>query len=242
MSTTETTAPAATTPAAAAPAANTKTANDIQKFTKGVELNAKIIGVEDVKQDSGDEVCKTSMIKLKAVALANLKANKVHKQKVTLKLTLEGIEIYDRLTHVSLYKHSVNRISYISRDPTDSRAIGYIYKNSANHFEFFALKTEHEAQEMFIALKDLFEAVLETQKKSRAASIAAITGSAAAAAETKTDGGAAPAEATDSQIINEVIAENNQLISGLEDKIKQMNEQPSLLDVAEPAANSKSER
>jgi disabled family protein 2 len=233
MSASEAITPAATPTTPTTPGAPvSKVANDIQKFTKGFELNAKIIGVEDVKHDSGDEVCKTSMIKLKAVALSNRKINKTSKQKVVLKLTLEGIEIYDQLTHVSLYKHSVTRISYISRDPSDSRAIGYIYKNSANDFQFFALKTIHEAQELFIALKDLFEAVLETQKKSRAASIAAVTAVTTVTAAAPAAADAKPAETPDAQIIKEVIAESNQLISGLEDKIKQMNEQPNLLDVS----------
>ena len=221
MSTTEETTPSALITPAPTSAMDSKLANDIQRFTKGFELNAKIIGLEDVKQESGDEICKTSMIKLKAVALANLKANKIHKQKVTLKLTLDGIEIYDRLTHVELYKHSVTRISYISRDPSDSRAIGYIYKNSASEFQYIALKTEKEAQETFVALKDLFETVLETQKRGRAESLVA------AAAVTGTDT-ATLIETSNAQIMNETVAESNEVISGLEEKIKQMNEQPSM--------------
>lgn len=210
-----------------------KAMSDVQRFAKGVDLNAKLIGIEDVKQDSGDEVCKTSMIKLKAVLKAT--KPKVHKQKIVIRLTLDGVEIFDRLNHNSLYKHSVNRISYISRDATDSRAIGYIYKTSANDFKFFAIKTENEAQEMFLGLKDLFEAVLEVQKKNRTASIAAV---AAAAAPTTSASSGDGVQQSDSQIMSEVIAETNQLISGLEDKIKQMNEQPNLLDMVEEPASS----
>lgn len=216
---------------------SSKALSDVQRFAKGVDLNAKIIGIEDVKQDSGDEICKTSMIKLKAVLKAA--KPKVHKQKVVLRLTLDGIEIFDRLNHNSLYKHTINRISYISRDPTDSRAIGYIYKNSANEFKFYAIKTENEAQEMFLALKDLFEAVLEVQKKNRTASIAAVAAAAATQKGSAVD--VAPTyeepQQTDSQIMSDVIAETNQLISGLEDKIKQMNEQPNLLDMVEEPAS-----
>lgn len=36
------------------------------RFKYGVIIRGKFIGVEDVKQDHGDEVCRTSMIKLKA--------------------------------------------------------------------------------------------------------------------------------------------------------------------------------
>ena len=55
----------------------------------------------------------------------------------------------------------MNRISYIARDLKDSRAIGYIYKNEENEFQYFGIKTEKQAQEFFNLLKDLFQVVLE---------------------------------------------------------------------------------
>jgi hypothetical protein len=204
----------------------TKLQNNVQRFQKGVELLGKLIGIEDVKQDSGDEVCKTAMIKLKAV----VKAKKEPKQKLTLKLTLDGIEIFDRLTNASLHKHSVNRISYIARDPTDSRAIGYIYKNSAKDLEFFAIKTQDQAQELFNALKDLFETVLEMKKKD----------STDTPAVQQTDSSAKQSneepKSDDALIIKQAVADNNALITNLKDKLKNMSTAeptPSLLDVTE---------
>lgn len=131
--------------------------NDPDRFKHGVLIRGKFIGVEDVKKENGDDVCQVAMIKLKAVVLAK----KEHKQRICVKVNLEGIEIIDEKTNQLMFKHSVNRISYIARDSTDPRAIGYIYKNSPNSFQYFAIKTEKQAQELFNNLKDLFEVVLE---------------------------------------------------------------------------------
>lgn len=131
--------------------------NDPQKFVHGVLLRGKFIGAEDVKEETGDDICQTSMIKLKAVVIAK----KEHKQRICIKVNLEGVELLDEKTNDSMYKHSVNRISYIARDPTDARAIGYIYKNPNNTYQYFAIKTEKQAQELFNLLKELFETVLE---------------------------------------------------------------------------------
>lgn len=40
--------------------------NGEDRFKFGVIIRGKFIGVEDVKEDHGDELCRTSMIKLKA--------------------------------------------------------------------------------------------------------------------------------------------------------------------------------
>lgn len=138
-------------------------ANDPNRFQYGVLIRGKFIGVEDVKQENGDDVCQTAMIKLKAVVLAK----KEHKQRICLKINLDGVEILDEKTNQTMFKHSVSRISYIARDVNDSRAIGYIYKNSPNNFQYFAIKTEKQAQELFNTLKDLFEVVLEMRNKNK---------------------------------------------------------------------------
>jgi hypothetical protein len=131
-------------------------ANDPDRFKYGVLLRGKLIGVEDVKEETGDEVCQLSMIKLKAVVLAK----KEHKQRICININLDGIEIVDEKTNQSIYKHAVNRISYIARDANDPRAIGYIYKTGNNSYQYFAIKTERQAQELFNTLKELFEEVL----------------------------------------------------------------------------------
>merc|ERR1712127_517149 len=141
--------------------------NDAQRFTDGVIVKGKLFGVEDVKKETGDDVCQDAMIKLKAI----IAVKKEHKQKLSIKINLEGIEIMDE-SNSTMFKHSVNRISYIARDLKDPRAIGYIYKNIDDSYQYFGLRTEKQAQEFFNLLKDLFEVVLElrTNKKKKESS------------------------------------------------------------------------
>ena len=136
-------------------------ANDPDRFKYGVLLRGKLIGVEDVKEETGDEVCQLAMIKLKAVVLAK----KEHKQRICIKINLDGVEILDEKTNQSIYKHAVNRISYIARDANDARAIGYIYKTGNSSYQYFAIKTERQAQELFNTLKELFEEVLRLKNE-----------------------------------------------------------------------------
>jgi hypothetical protein len=155
MSTSDST-PIVTPPAKPSRQISIKDNNDPDRFKYGVLLRGKLIGIEDVKEETGDEVCQLSMIKLKAVVLAK----KEHKQRICIKINLEGVEIIDEKTNQSIYKHAVNRISYIARDANDPRAIGYIYKSGNNSYQYYAIKTERQAQELFNTLKDLFEEVL----------------------------------------------------------------------------------
>lgn len=134
--------------------------DNLKRFTDGVTLNGKLFGVETVKKETGDDVCQEAMIKLKAI----IAVSKEHKKKLIIRINLEGIELVELESGEILYKHSVNRISYIARDLKDARAIGYIYKNTDNTTEYFGLRTEKPAQEMFNLLKDLFETVLEMRK------------------------------------------------------------------------------
>lgn len=46
-----------------------KLSTNEDRFKFGVIIRAKFIGVEDVKEDHGDEICRISMIKLKASTL-----------------------------------------------------------------------------------------------------------------------------------------------------------------------------
>lgn len=160
MSTPAETPQAPQTPAATTPSTPVKKISDPIRFHDGVTSKAKIIGVEDVKQDTGDDVCNLAMVKLKAVVAAK----KEHKQQVTIKMSLEGVHIIDLKTNEVIHKHPVNRISYIARDPTDPRAFGYIFKSENNELQYMALKTAGPAADVIITLKDLFEVVYDMRR------------------------------------------------------------------------------
>lgn len=143
-------------------ARNDKTTANMQKFVEGVFVKGKLFGVESVQKETGDDICQDAMIKLKAI----IAVKKEHKQRLNIKVDLEGIEIMDENMQL-MYKHSVNRIAYIARDLKDPRAIGYIYKNLDATCQYFGLRTEKQAQELFNLLKDLFEVVLEMRNNKK---------------------------------------------------------------------------
>jgi len=150
-------------PTATTPATPVKKLSDPIRFHDGVTSKAKLIGIEYVKQDTGDDVCNLAMVKLKAVVVAM----KEHKQQVIIKMSLEGVHIIDLKSNEVIHKHPVNRISYIARDPSDPRAFGYIFKSENNELQYLALKTEKAAADVILTLKDLFEVVYDMRKMAK---------------------------------------------------------------------------
>jgi len=195
--------------------------NDQQRFSQGVLFRGKLFGVEDVKKETGDDVCNDSMIKLKAV----LAAKKESKKRICIKINLEGIEIIDEATSSPIYTHSVNKISYIARDVKDARAIGYIYKNSENNFQYFGLRTIDQAQTVFNTLKDLFEVVLKMrQKKKEVESTTDTTGNTTPTTPTPTNNNNNNNNSNDTEkepLIDSPTTEEN-------------NEKPNLFDIETP--------
>ncbi|XP_071799906.1 uncharacterized protein [Asterias amurensis] len=126
----------------------------------GENFRAKLIGIDTVEEARGDKMCLDTMGKLKAL----VKTAGEHKQQIIVNVSLEGIKIIDLKSLANLHTHDVIKISFISRDPTDKRAFGYIYGEAGNH-KFYAIKTQNQADELVIALKDLFEIVLSNKQK-----------------------------------------------------------------------------
>ncbi|XP_070563677.1 disabled homolog 1-like isoform X2 [Ptychodera flava] len=132
-----------------------------QRFKgEGVLFKAKLIGIESVSEARGDRMCQESMHRLKAQA----KSSGEHKQRITLSITLSGIKIIDERSGIMLHSHAVHQISFISRDPSDNRAFGYVFGVEGNH-RFFAIKTEKAAEHVVLTLKDLFQAVFQLKSK-----------------------------------------------------------------------------
>lgn len=179
------------------------------------------------------------------VAKALVLAKKEHKQRICVKVSLDGVEILDERTNAPMFNHPVTKISYIARDPEDSRAIGYIFKNSPNSFQYYAIKTLGQAQELFNTLKELFEVVLEIRTRARKLKAEAEAAAAAGTGATsETTSSSAAATTTTSAEAKSDEQSKDQEILGLADTIKKMNEQPepaptaaSLLDVTSDPNN-----
>ncbi|XP_069740052.1 disabled homolog 2 isoform X3 [Narcine bancroftii] len=132
----------------------------------GIRYKAKIIGIDDVSDARGDQMCQDSMMKLKGIAIA-ARAQGQHKQRIWLTISLSGIKLIDEKTGVIEHEHTVNRISFIARDVTDNRAFGYVCGAEGQH-QFFAIKTAQQAEPLVVDLKDLFQLVYNLKKKEHA--------------------------------------------------------------------------
>ncbi|XP_009069401.1 PREDICTED: disabled homolog 2 [Acanthisitta chloris] len=129
----------------------------------GVRYKAKLIGIDDVPEARGDKMSQDSMMKLKGMAVA-ARSQGQHKQKIGVNISLSGIKIIDEKTGVIEHEHPVNKISFIARDVTDSRAFGYICGGEGQH-QFFAIKTTQQAEPLVVDLKDLFQLIYNMKKK-----------------------------------------------------------------------------
>ncbi|XP_057210387.1 disabled homolog 2 isoform X2 [Triplophysa rosa] len=129
----------------------------------GVRYKAKLIGVDDVPEARGDKMSQDSMMKLKGKAAAARSQGK-HKQRVWVNISLSGITVTDEKTGATILEHAVNKISFIARDVTDSRAFGYVCGAEGQH-QFFAIKTAQQAEPLVIDLKDLFQLIFNMKRK-----------------------------------------------------------------------------
>ncbi|XP_039606572.1 disabled homolog 2-like isoform X3 [Polypterus senegalus] len=129
----------------------------------GVRYKAKLIGVDDVPEARGDKMSQDSMMKLKGMAAA-ARTQGHHKQRIWINISLAGIKIIDEKTGVIEHEQPVNKISFIARDVTDSRAFGYVCGAEGQH-QFFAIKTAQQAEPLVVDLKDLFQLIFNLKKK-----------------------------------------------------------------------------
>lgn len=129
----------------------------------GVRYKAKLIGVDDVPEARGDKMSQDSMMKLKSKAAAARSQGK-HKQRVWVNISLSGITVTDEKTGATILEHAVNKISFIARDVTDSRAFGYVCGAEGQH-QFFAIKTAQQAEPLVIDLKDLFQLIFNMKRR-----------------------------------------------------------------------------
>ncbi|GIY20990.1 protein disabled [Caerostris darwini] len=127
----------------------------------GVIFKAKFIGLESVSDARGDKMCQEAMQRLKS----NVKNIGPHKRKINICVSLQGIKIKDEKTGAVMYHHPVSLISFISQDITDARAFGYVFGSTSEPHQFIAIKTEKPAFHVVLALRDLFQTVLNHKQE-----------------------------------------------------------------------------
>ncbi|GAB6029012.1 hypothetical protein CHUAL_004800 [Chamberlinius hualienensis] len=135
---------------------------DPERFLgEGIAFKAKLIGSQDVPLPRGEQMAQEALQDLKA----QKKVSGEHKRRIVINITLEGLKIIEEKKKDVLYFHAVHKISFISQDPTDNRAFGYIYGSPDNVHTFFAIKTEKVAQIVVMCMRDLFQIAFELKKR-----------------------------------------------------------------------------
>ncbi|XP_024861121.1 disabled homolog 2 isoform X2 [Kryptolebias marmoratus] len=125
----------------------------------GVRYKAKLIGMDPVPDTQGEKMCRDSMMKLKGLEAAARKQGK-HKPRIWLKISSSGLKILDERTGILVYEHDRNRISSLTKDEFDPRALAYIYQNQ-DAFVLFYIKTAHQADPVLLDLKEICHKVTQ---------------------------------------------------------------------------------
>ncbi|XP_043251789.1 protein disabled isoform X1 [Colletes gigas] len=128
---------------------------------EGMSFKAKLIGILEVSEASGDRMCQAALADLKMA----IRAAGEHKQRITIQVSIDGVRLRDEKSGVCLYHHPVHKISFIAQDICDSRAFGYIFGSPDTGHRFFGIKTDKAASQAAIAMNDLFQVVFELKKK-----------------------------------------------------------------------------
>ncbi|XP_008554161.1 uncharacterized protein LOC103575935 [Microplitis demolitor] len=128
---------------------------------EGISFKAKLIGILEVSEARGDRMCQAALADLKMA----IRAAGEHKQRIIVQISIDGLRLRDEKSGECLYHHPVHKISFIAQDMTDSRAFGYIFGSPDTGHRFFGIKTDKAANQVVIAMRDLFQVVFELKKK-----------------------------------------------------------------------------
>ncbi|KAK2835353.1 hypothetical protein Q5P01_015837 [Channa striata] len=102
-------------------------------------------------------MCWDSMMKLKGFEAAARKQGK-HKQRVWLKVSSSGVRIVDERTGAVLHDHERSRISSLTKDESDPRALAYIYQDQ-DTYSLYYIKTSNLADPVLADINEVCQSV-----------------------------------------------------------------------------------
>ncbi|XP_035502435.2 disabled homolog 2-like isoform X2 [Scophthalmus maximus] len=102
-------------------------------------------------------MCWDTMMKLKGFEAAARKQGK-HKQRVWLKVFSSGLKILDERTGAVLHDHERSRISSLTKDQSDPRALAYIYQHQ-DTYSLFYIKMANLADPVLADIKEVCQCV-----------------------------------------------------------------------------------
>ncbi|XP_043215813.1 protein disabled-like [Amphibalanus amphitrite] len=144
------------------PPAQDRERYDPRRFQgQGVTFKGKLIGVLAVGEARGDRMCQDALAELKMA----IRAAGEHKQRIVISVSIDGLRLRDERSGDCLYHHPVHKISFIAQDMTDKRAFGYVFGSPDTGHQFFGVKTEKDAGQVVMAMRDLFQVVFELKKQ-----------------------------------------------------------------------------
>ncbi|KAF1385547.1 hypothetical protein PFLUV_G00108900 [Perca fluviatilis] len=123
----------------------------------GVRYKAKLIGVDPVPDAQGEKMCWDSMMKLKGFEAAARKQGK-HKQRVWLKVSSSGLRIVDERTGAVLYDHDRSKISSLTKDKSDPRALAYVSQHQDTYCLFY-IKMANLADPVLVDIEEVCQNV-----------------------------------------------------------------------------------
>ncbi|KAM4575534.1 disabled homolog 1-like [Fundulus diaphanus] len=123
----------------------------------GVRYKAKLIGMDPVPEAQGEKMCLDSMMKLKGFEAAARKQGK-HKMRIWLKISSSGLKILDERTGIVLHDQDRTRISSLTKDMSDPRALAYIYKHEDVYILFY-IKTANQADPILLDIMEVCQRV-----------------------------------------------------------------------------------
>ncbi|KAM6922073.1 uncharacterized protein FYW49_007708 [Xenentodon cancila] len=123
----------------------------------GVRYRAKLIGMDPVPDAQGDKMCWDSMMKLKGLEEAARKQGR-HKLKVWLKISCNGLKIVDERTGIVLHNHERGKISSLTKDKFEPRALAYIYQHQDRHLLFY-IKMANQADPVLFDINKVCQMV-----------------------------------------------------------------------------------
>ncbi|XP_075943845.1 uncharacterized protein LOC142946449 [Anarhichas minor] len=135
-----------------------RTPSDASRFNgDGVRYKAKLIGVDPVPYAQGEKMCWDSMMKLKGFDAAARRQGK-HKQRVWLKVSSSGLKMVDERTGAVLHDHDRSRISSLTTDESDPRALAYVYQHQ-DTCSLFYIKTANLAEPVLADIEEVCQIV-----------------------------------------------------------------------------------
>ncbi|XP_056154334.1 low density lipoprotein receptor adapter protein 1a isoform X2 [Lampris incognitus] len=99
-----------------------------ETILEGMTFNLRHLGMTLVDQPKGEELSAAAVKRIVATA----KASGKKPQKVALKVSPQGILLYDRLTSKLIENISIYRISYCTADKLHEKVFAYIAQNTLN--------------------------------------------------------------------------------------------------------------